>query len=59
MVICGYFIDGYLWLFHWWLFVVISFMVVSGYFIGGYLCLFYRWSFVAILLVIYLWLFYW
>jgi hypothetical protein len=36
MVICGYFINGYPWLFYWWLLVVILLMVIRGYSIGGY-----------------------
>jgi hypothetical protein len=31
MAICGYFINGY-----WWLFVVILLMVIGAYFINGY-----------------------
>ncbi len=51
VVICGYSIGGYLWLFYWWLFVVILLVAICGYSIGGYLWLFYWWLFVVILLV--------
>jgi hypothetical protein len=36
IVIGGYSINGYLWLFYWWLLVVILLMAIGGYSIGGY-----------------------
>jgi hypothetical protein len=35
MVIGGYFIQGYWWLFFSWLLVVILFMAIGGYFVSG------------------------
>jgi hypothetical protein len=36
MVIGGYFINGYGWLFYQWLWVVILIMAMGGYFINAY-----------------------
>jgi len=35
MIIGGYFIQGYWWLFFSWLLVVIFFMAIGGYFVSG------------------------
>jgi len=36
MVIDGYSIGGYCWIFYWWLLMAIILMVIDGYSIGGY-----------------------
>jgi len=36
MVIGGYFINGYWWIFYLWSLVDILFMVIGGYYIDGY-----------------------
>jgi hypothetical protein len=41
MVIGGYSINGYWWLFYQWLLMAILSMVIGGYFINGYWWLFY------------------
>jgi hypothetical protein len=41
MAICGYSINGYLWLFYQWLLVIILLMAIGGYFINGYWWLLY------------------
>ncbi len=41
VVIHGYFMGGYCWLFYYWLLVVILLMATSGYSINGYSWLFY------------------
>jgi hypothetical protein len=42
MVIGGYSIHGYWWLFYSWLFAAILLMVICGYSINGYWLLFYE-----------------
>jgi len=41
VVIHGYYISGYSWLFYWWVLVGILLMAISDYFIDGYWWLFY------------------
>jgi hypothetical protein len=41
MVIDGFFLGGYWWLFCQWLLVPIILMVINNYFTGGYWLLFY------------------
>jgi hypothetical protein len=53
VVINGYYINGYWWLFHYKPLMVILLMAINGYSIGGY-----KWLLMAILMVIggYYWL---
>ncbi len=41
MDIGGYIIDGYCWLFYYWLLVTILLVAIGGYSIDGYWWLFY------------------
>jgi hypothetical protein len=48
MDICGYLLDGYLWLFVGWISVAICWMDICGYLLDGYLWLFVGWISVVI-----------
>jgi len=55
MVIGGYYINGYWWIFncrYWGLLMIIILMVIGEYFIGGYRWLFHCKPLVVILLVV-------
>ncbi len=52
MVINEYFIDGYWWIFCYWILVDILLLDISGYFVIGYWWLLYQWLLVTILLMV-------